>query len=87
MQKILEELYHGNLTIGEGVPTAKAYNQAVKEILRLEDLLKERLNKEQWELLQSFQKARSIVEGLESTQHFVEAFRLGARIMLAILTS
>ena len=89
MEKILEELYDGNIRILDTItPQSEEYKkERTERSERIGRLLKklgeqdEELEKEMGEILDM----EGEIESYEITETFIVGFRLGAKIMLAIL--
>lgn len=87
MQKIIEDLYHGNID-----PAAKAVipqsklDRATKLVVKKEEKLLQTLQQEDVELFMAYSNACDAVSLLMEEEMFAEGFRLGARMMLAMLT-
>jgi len=85
MQKFLEELYRDFFLPGEGTfPHDPAYREAGKEVCRLEEILLAELPGKKRELYEAFQRACDERNDYEEAQLFVDAFKLGARLMLEV---
>lgn len=85
--QILEELYLGG--IHQGGPTFARngqYTKALDEIVKTGDTLTNSLTEEQKELFEEYMTARREVNVLTDCETFCMAFKLGAKIMLDVLT-
>ena len=86
MRRTLEELYYGNIT-----PNAKQflkgtdYAKALQTFSDSEDKLSELLEGKEKKLLIDLVNAQSILDGTSALEHFIEGFRLGARIAIEIM--
>ncbi len=84
---ILENLYNGNIDVVErSIKKGSEYDRLTKLASELEDKLMESISGQEKEL---FEKILELIYGQEEillTDTFVEGFRLGAQIMLEILT-
>ena len=86
MQKYLEEFYYGNISPGErAFPRDPTYKQKGVKSLQLEELLLADLPEEKKEIYEKFQFACIDRDVVEYAQTFVDAFKLGARMMLEIM--
>lgn len=86
MPHILEELYYGNIN-----PNAKqfirntSFDRAMRTISDSEAKLTELLTGKEKELFLKMVNAFSEVDGTGNVEHFIEGFRLGARIIIDIM--
>ena len=84
---MITELYYGSLSpveqMGKLTPEAKAI---LKRIHDNEEKLEAMLNKQERELLHTIQDDHLDVSAIISEKRFEEAFTLGARLMIEILT-
>jgi len=86
MRRMLEELYYGNIN-----PNAKqfirntGYDKAMRTISESEDKLTELLAGKEKDLFLKMLNAYSEVDGTGNVEHFIEGFRLGARIAIEIM--
>ena len=85
--QILEELYLGGVRPGElsGKRNAQ-YKKALDEIIEAGDALTASLSAEQKELFEDYMAAQREVSTLTDVETFIYSFRLGAKIMLDVLT-
>ena len=87
MDSIINELYYGNIhpveQMGRLTPEAKAI---LKRLHESEDKLEESLNEQEKTLLHAIQDDRLEVDSIIQENRFREAFTLGARLMVEMLT-
>ncbi len=87
MDSIINELYYGNIRpveqMGKLTPEAKTI---LKRLHESEDKLEESLNKQEKALFHAIQDDRLEVDSIIQEKRFREAFILGARLMMEILT-
>lgn len=84
-EKILGELYHGNVNpVEKSVVQGSAYQKAMRRLSDLEEELAVQLGEEQKKLLQAFITSQGELNYISGEERFTEGFRLGARIMLEI---
>ncbi|MEG2082904.1 MAG: hypothetical protein RR011_06705 [Oscillospiraceae bacterium] len=84
-EKILSELYHGNINpVAKSVVQGSAYQKAMHRLCSLEEKLTAQLDVEQQKLLQDFITAQGELNYISGEERFTDGFRLGARIMLEI---
>ena len=79
---VLEDLYMGDIHPSERSFNSRALNEAVKTGDALLDTLTER-QKEQFEAYMTAQREVNVLTDCET---FIYAFRLGAKIMIDVLT-
>lgn len=85
MRRILEELYHGNLSVNaQSVRRGSEYAHAQAEVTRLEDALGKRLT-EAHALLQEYALACGNLANISNAENFILGFRMGAQFMMAVL--
>ena len=85
--QILEELYLGGVRPGERSGKRNAqYKKALDEIIEAGDALTASLSAEQKELFEDYMAAQREVSTLTDVETFIYSFRLGAKIMLDVLT-
>ena len=84
---ILEDLYLGDIRPGErsGKQTPQ-YAKVLDDTIRTSDALTATLTEEQKELFEAFTDAQRELTVLTDIDTFIYAFKLGAKIMLDVLT-
>ena len=85
--QILEDLYLGDIRPNErGFKHNSQYAKALDEVVKVGDTLTESLNEEQKKLFEDYMNAQREVTVLTECETFCYAFKLGAKIMLDVLT-
>ncbi len=85
--QILEDLYLGDIRPNErGFKHNSQYAKALDEVVKVGDTLTESLNEEQKKLFEDYMNAQREVTVLTDCETFCYAFKLGAKIMLDVLT-
>ena len=88
MRRILEDLYHGNLTVsGQTFRRGTKYARALDRVTKMEDALGQKLTPEDRPLLAESAMASAGLTSVSIEEAYIEGFRTGARIMLAVLES
>ena len=88
MRRILEDLYHGNLTAsGQTFRRGTKYARALARLAETEDALGRTLAPEDHPLLAEYAMASAGLTSVSIEEAYIESFRTGARIMLAVLES
>ena len=88
MKRILEDLYHGNLTVkGQTVQRGTKYARALARITEAEEALGQKLTTEDRPLLAEYAMASAGLTSVSIEEAYIEGFRTGARIILAVLES
>ena len=86
MRRILEDLYHGNLTAsGQTFRRGTKYAHALARVTETEDALGQKLTPEDHPLLAEYAMASAGLTSVSIEEAYIEGFRTGARIMLAVL--
>ena len=86
MRKILEELYHGNLSVDERIIRAGSkYARALAEVAKIEEAIYERLPEKDHALLRDYALASAQLANVSMVEDFITGFRMGAQIMMAVL--
>ena len=87
-EKILSELYHGNIRPAEKeiVPNSE-YRKAQLALFDLVEELDKRLNDEEKKMLDDIMSAWGNLNALNSEEYFTDGFRTGAKIILEIFDS
>lgn len=86
MRRILEDLYHGNLTAsGQTFRRGTKYARALARLAETEDALGRKLAPEDHPLLAEYAMASAGLTSVSLEEAYIEGFRTGARIMLAVL--
>ena len=86
MRRILEDLYHGNLTAsGQTFRRGTKYAHALARVTETEDALGQKLTPEDRPLLAEYAMASAELTSVSIEEAYIEGFRTGARIMLAVL--
>ena len=85
--QIHEELYIGEVRLSERSGSRnRQYVKALNELVKVEEELSASLNDEQKRLFVSFEDAQREVSVQTDIETFTYAFKLGAKIMLDVLT-
>ena len=85
--QILEDLYIGEVRPSERCGSRnRQYVKALNELVKVEETLSASLSDEQKRLFASFEDAQREVSVLTDIDTFTYAFKLGAKIMLDVLT-
>lgn len=86
MRRILEDLYHGNLTAsGRSFQRGTKYAHALARVTEAEEALGQKLTTEDRPLLAEYAMASAGLTSVSIEEAYIEGFRTGARIMLAVL--
>ena len=86
MRKILEELYHGNLSVDERtIRAGSKYARALAEVAKIEEALYEKLPEKDHILLRDYALASAQLANVSMVEDFITGFRMGAQIMMAVL--
>ena len=86
MRRILEDLYHGNLTAnGRSFQRGTKYARALARLAETEDALGRKLAPEDHLPLAEYAMASAGLTSVSLEEAYIEGFRTGARIMLAVL--
>ena len=84
---ILEELYIGNIRPGERMFKRNSqYAKALEETVKTGDALIATLSDEQKNLFEDYMAAQREVTILTDCETFIHGFKIGAKIMLDVLT-
>ena len=85
--QILEDLYFGDVRPNERFFTRNSqYAKALDEVVKVGDSLTAALNEEEKKLFEDYMDAQREVTVLTDCETFCYAFKLGAKIMLDVLT-
>ena len=85
--QILEDLYIGNVRPGERVFKRNSqYAKALDETVKAGDSLTASLSDEQKEFFEEYMTAQREVNNLTDCETFCYGFKVGAKIMLDVLT-
>ena len=86
MKRILEDLYHGNLTVsGQTFRRGTKYARALARLAEKEDALGRQLASEDHPLLAEYAMASAGLSSFSIEEAYIKGFRTGAQIMLAVL--
>ena len=86
MRRVLEDLYHGNLTASrQTFQRGTKYARSLARLAETEDALGRKLAPEDHPLLAEYAMASAGLTSVSLEEAFIEGFRTGARIMLAVL--
>ena len=86
MRRILEDLYHGNLTAsGQTFRRGTKYARALARLAETEDALGRKLAPEDHPLLSEYAMASAGLSSVSIEEAYIKGFRTGAQIMLAVL--
>lgn len=87
MDSILESLYHGNLHPDENIiPDAPQYSILRKRTYDIIEVWKKRLSAEEFDELEALLDLYGQTHGMELAASFKHGFRLGAGIMVEVLS-
>ena len=85
--QVLEDLYLGDIHPSErSFKKDSQYSKALNEVVKSGDALIETLTKKQQEQFEAYMTAQHEVNVLTDCESFIYAFRLGAKIMMDVLT-
>ena len=86
MRRILEDLYHGNLTAnGQTFRRGTKYARALARVAETEETLSQKLAPEDHPLLAEYAMASAGLSSVSIEEAYIKGFRTGAQIMLAVL--
>ena len=84
--QILEDLYVGDVRPSERYFQKNSqYAEALNELVKVGDMLTDKLNEEEKELFEKFMDVQREVTVLTDCETFCFAFKLGAKIMMDVL--
>lgn len=84
-EKILSELYHGNINpVAKSIVQGSAYQKVMHRLSDLEEKLVAQLDEEQKKLLEDFIAAQGELNYISGEERFTDGFRMGARMILEI---
>ena len=84
---LLEKLRTGRITPGEQVIRADGmYQRQLKKLCEIENQLSELLPADGTKLLQAYAEAQQELHEIENRETFIEAFRMGAQIILDVVS-
>lgn len=87
MKTILEELYDGNIHPEElSFPKASEYRPLIKRISDTLEMWKKKLSEDDYNQLENLLDLHSQSSSMEAFESFLYGFRLGALIMIEVLT-
>lgn len=85
--QILEDLYLGDIHPNErAFKRNSQYAEALEELVKAGDALTDGLTEEQKELFENYMTAQREINVLTDCETFCIAFKMGAKIMLDVLT-
>jgi len=85
--QVLEELYLGGICPGERIGKRnRQYDKALEKTIKVGDALTASLTPEQKELFENYMDAQREVNVLTDCDTFIYGFKLGAKIMMDVLT-
>ena len=85
--QVLEDLYLGDIRPSDrSFKRSSQYAKAFDEVVKAGDALTDGLTEEQKELFEDYMTAQREVNVLTDCETFCMAFKLGAKIMLDVLT-
>lgn len=86
MQKIIEDIYYGRLSVSEQTyPKGSQYDETLSEVVKLAEDLQTLLLSEHHDTLRAYAMACGNLASLSKAADFVKGFRLGAQVILAVL--
>ena len=85
--QVLEDLYLGDVHPSEhSFKKGNQYSRALNEVVKAGDALLDTLTEKQKEQFEAYMTAQREVNVLTDCETFIYAFRLGAKIMMDVLT-
>ena len=85
--QVLEELYLGGIRPGERIGKRnRQYDKALEDTIKAGDSLTASLTPEQRDLFENYMDAQREVNVLTDCETFIYGFKLGAKIMMDVLT-
>jgi hypothetical protein len=85
--QVLEELYMGDIHPSErSFKNDSQYSKALNEVVKAGDTLLSTLTEKQKEQFEAYMSAQREINVLTDCETFIYAFRLGAKIMMDVLT-
>ena len=84
MEDIIRELYYGDIILSETLVKTKEFTEKRKEIIKIEEKLKEKFP-ESREMLEDYFYERAGIDTVSEYQQFLLGFRTGAQLMLEML--
>ena len=83
----LDKFWKGDIAPGEGrYHPRREYAKAMQVMERCDDALKAHLSQEDYRIFREYADASLEAGYTESCDNFIEGFRLGARMMMDVLT-
>ena len=83
----LDKFWKGDIAPGEGrYHPNREYAKAMQALERCDDALKARLSAEDYQIFREYAEASLAVGYTESFDNFIEGFRMGARMMMDVLS-
>ena len=83
MQKIIEDIYYGRLSVSEQTyPKGSQYDETLSEVVKLAEDLQKLLLSEHHDTLRAYAMACGNLASLSKAADFVKGFRLGAQAVL-----
>lgn len=83
----LDKFWKGDVAPGEGrYHPRKAYSKAIQVMEQCDDTLKAHLSQEDYAIFREYAETSLEASCTESCDNFIDGFRLGARMMLDVLT-
>lgn len=87
MKDILMELYYGNYSVsGQKISKESLYGKALHRAVDLEDELMAGLSERQKECFKRYLDAEVRMTDEACRIHFIEGYRLGARMMMSVFS-
>jgi hypothetical protein len=87
VNSILEELFFGNINPNEKQFVRNSdYDKAMQTISENEDRLTELLTDKEKSLFLNYENAQNEITSMTSIEYFSDGFRLGAKIMLEVMS-
>ena len=83
---VLDKLWRGEISPSERyIRRGSEYEKLLKALSRKEELLRQQLTPEGTEILAAYQKLQMDMGAIENKETFLEAFRMGAGMILDVL--
>lgn len=87
MKSMLEKLYYGEIFRNEDIlPRGEGVKQISKKLSKLEDEFIGRLDKTEFKLYDELSSSHNERDSYFYAETFIEGFRIGARIMMEVLS-
>jgi len=83
IEKILKDLYNGDINPNENIPTSDEYKELVKEANKIVENVKTNMTEKEKELIDLYIEKRAQITSIECENKFIEGYKLACKLLIS----